>query len=702
MSNELSATLAGSLGISARAIEATKTLLDEGATIPFISRYRKEATGGLDEVQLRAIEKGIHDLKFLNSRKEYILNTIKEQGVLNDQLEQSILRATDITSLEDLYLPYRKKRKTRATKAKELGLEPLASIITTQGRGTPEDAARSFVTSEVPTIDDALAGASDIIAEQISEMPWVRQSLRNDYLRHALIKSTIIKGKEREAAKFEDYFHVEERINRTPSHRLLAILRGEQEGFLRVNISIDQERSLSHIKRKLINGKSAFREILEGIVEESFKRLIAPSLETEAKNHFKEQADVVAIEIFVKNLKQLLLAAPAGEKAILAIDPGFRTGCKVVVLSPQGDLEYNTTIFPHPPQRQVDSARDTIERLCEKYGVEALAIGNGTAGRETLTFAKGLRLKSAPKIYMVNESGASIYSASDLARAEFPDQDVTVRGAISIGRRLMDPLAELVKIDAKSIGVGQYQHDVNQKLLQESLEKTVSSCVNRVGINLNTASTHLLEQISGLGPALAQNIVDYRKTNGPFKDKSVLKDVPRLGAKAFEQSAGFVRIRNGENPLDNTAVHPESYGLVKKMAKDLNCTLEDLINQSELRKRVNLQNYISEKVGLPTLRDIMSELEKPGLDPRGVAKVFEFNENVRSMSDLELGMQLPGIVTNLTNFGVFVDIGVKQDGMIHVSQLGNPPRDLHLQEAVYVRILAVDQNKKRISLQLVP
>ncbi|MCL4124819.1 UNVERIFIED_CONTAM: hypothetical protein GTU68_020792 [Idotea baltica] len=532
-------------------------------------------------------------------------------------------------------------------------------------------------------------------------MPWVRQSLRNNYLKHALIKSTIIRGKEKEAVKFEDYFHVEERINRTPSHRLLAILRGEQEGFLRVSISIDQDRSLSHIKRKLINSNTEYRNILAETVDESFKRLIAPSLETEAKNHFKEQADAVATEIFVKNLQQLLLAPPVGEKSILAIDPGFRTGCKVAVLSAQGDFQYNTTIFPHPPQRNINASSDTIIRLCDKYRIEAVAIGNGTAGRETLSFVKSLQIKETPEVYMVNESGASIYSASEVARMEFPDEDVTVRGAISIGRRLMDPLAELVKIDAKSIGVGQYQHDVNQKLLLESLQKTVSSCVNRVGINLNTASAHLLEHISGLGPALAQNIVEYRKANGPFKDKTVLKDVPRLGAKAFEQSAGFVRIRNGVNPLDNTAVHPESYPLVERMSQDLQCTLQDLINQPTLRKRVNLQKYLSETVGLPTLQDIISELEKPGLDPRGIAKVFEFNENVRTMSDLELGMQLPGIVTNITNFGVFVDIGVKQDGMIHVSQLGNPPRSLHLQEAVYVRILDVDQNKKRISLQLV-
>ncbi|MCB0664216.1 MAG: RNA-binding transcriptional accessory protein [Saprospiraceae bacterium] len=697
MSETLIQSAAGKLGIPIKTINSVHKLFSDGATIPFIARYRKEVTGGLDEVILQRIESTFAEINELEKRRDFIKSTIREQNRLTDQLEQALDRAADLTTLEDLYLPYKKKRKTRATVAREMGLEPLADQLWKQDNSDPKIIAKSFITAEIKSVDEALSGASDILAEHIAELPWVRQSLRNDYQRHGTLKSTVIKSKEKEGIKYSDYFSTEEKIARCPSHRLLAILRGENEGILRTQIAVDEERSLYHIKRKIIRQNNRYHSFLENVIEESFKRLIAPSLENETKNFFKEKADKVAIDIFAQNLRQLLLAPPVGEKNILAIDPGFRTGCKLVVLNRQGDLLFNSTIFPNPPQNEVRKSVEIINELCGKFEIEAIAIGNGTAGRETMDLIKQNSLTSNPEIFLVNESGASIYSASDVAREEFPDYDVTVRGAVSIGRRLMDPLAELVKIDPKSIGVGQYQHDVNQRSLQESLENTVSSCVNLVGVNLNTASKHLLQHISGLGITLAQNIVDYRKDNGPFRERKELLNVPRLGAKVYEQCAGFLRIRNGKNPLDNTGVHPESYPLVDQMARDLNTRVTDLIENSDYRKKIDLKNYITEKTGLPTLKDIISELDKPGLDPRGKAKVFEFHQGIKSIDDLEIGMQVPGLVTNNTKFGSFVNIGVKQDGLIHISQTGG--ETLYLDDQILVKILDVDIARNRINLK---
>lgn len=697
MTETLQTTVADRLGIPIRTIRSVHKLFGDGATIPFIARYRKEATGGLDEVILRRIETTFNQLQELENRKEFIRATIEGQGKLTPELAKAILAADDLPSLEDLYLPYKKKRKTRATVAKELGLEPLADLIWKQDGQSPELISKKFISKEVPSSEQAVAGASDILAERISELTWVRQGLRNDFQRHGTLKSSVAKDKEVEGAKFSDYFNSEEKIARCPSHRLLAILRGENEGFLRTQIYIDEERSLSYVKRKLIRPQNKFGAVLEKIIDESYKRLIAPSLENETRNYYKEKADEVAIEIFAKNLRQLLLAPPVGEKNVLAIDPGFRTGCKVVILNRQGDLLNNTTIFPHPPQNDQDKSARIITDLCRKFEIQVIAIGNGTAGRETMDWLKPLSLPQTPEIFLVNESGASIYSASEIAREEFPDYDVTVRGSVSIGRRLMDPLAELVKIDPKSIGVGQYQHDVNQRLLQESLEKTIASCVNMVGVNLNTASKHLLQHISGLGLTLAQNIVDYRMENGPFLDRQSLMKVPRLGAKVFEQCAGFLRIRNGSNPLDNTAVHPESYKIVEEMASDLGVNITELIDDKNLRKKIVPANYVSNKIGLPTLQDILAELDKPGLDPRGKAKVFEFHPHIKSIEDLEIGMQVPGLVTNNTKFGSFVNIGVKQDGLIHISQTGGEV--LHLDDQILVKILDIDIARNRINLR---
>jgi uncharacterized protein len=677
------------------------SLFEEGATIPFIARYRKESTGGLNEVDIQRIEHALALQKELSSRKEFILATIEAQDQLTDDLRRAIKNTDDMVALEDLYLPFKKKRKTRASVARDLGLEPLAELIAGQGPGNPGQLAKRFITDQVKTPEEALQGASDILAEQIAEMAWVRQALRSDYQRHGVIKSKVVKGKDEEGIKYQDYFDSEEKIARCPSHRLLALLRGESEGVLRLSITIDHERSLSSIKRKLLKPQTNFYTLLDEAIDESYKRLIAPSLENETRNFYKEKADLIAIEIFAKNVRQLLLAAPLGEKSILALDPGFRTGCKLVIIGRQGDLLHNTTIYPHPPQNELEKAATVIAKLCEQYKVEAIAIGNGTAGRETMQFAKNVVFKTKPEIYLVNENGASIYSASDVAREEFPDHDITVRGAVSIGRRLMDPLAELVKIDAKSIGVGQYQHDVNQKLLKDSLDKTVSSCVNLVGVNLNTASKHLLQHISGLGPTLAQNIVDFRRAEGAFTNRKSLTKVPRLGDKAYEQCAGFLRIRGGKNPLDDTAVHPESYHIVQKMASDLGCTLTELISDAAIRSKIDLRHYISETVGLPTLQDILTELEKPGLDPRGKAQTFEFNQAIKSIDDLQIGRQLPGLVTNVTNFGAFVNIGIKQDGLIHISQMGSPPMKLNIEDQVYVKILDVDIKRNRIQLQLV-
>jgi protein Tex len=697
MTEILSQTTAGRLGIPYKSVLAVQQLLENGATIPFIARYRKESTGGLDEVELRRIESSFNQIRDLISRKEYIKSAIDSQGKLTDDLVEAIDLAGDLNTLEDLYLPFKKKRKTRAAVARELGLEPLADKIWTQGNESPETLARQYLTGSVQSTDDALAGASDILSERIAELPWVRQSLRHDFQKYGILISTLVKSKEASGVKYSDYFAYEEKITRCPSHRLLAILRGENEGFLRVQISIDEQRSLLRIKRRLIKPHHKFHSFLEKVVDESYKRLIAPSLENETRNFFKEKADEVAIGIFSENLRQLLLAAPLGEKNVLAIDPGFRTGCKVVVLNRQGDLLHHTTIYPHPPQQEAEQAIRKTRELCTRYQVEAVAVGNGTAGRETMQLLKKNLPGDHLEIFLVNESGASIYSASDVAREEFPDYDVTVRGAISIGRRLMDPLAELVKIEPKSIGVGQYQHDVNQRLLQDSLEKTVISCVNKVGVNLNTASQHLLQYIAGLGISLAKNIVDYRRENGPFTDRQELLKVSRLGAKAYEQCAGFLRIRNGQNPLDDSSVHPESYPVVEKMAKDLQCTVPELIRNVNLQKKLDLTMYVDQHIGLPTLKDILSELEKPGLDPRGEARPFEFHSGIQTITDLEPGMQVPGLVTNITKFGAFVNIGLKQDGLVHISQTGG--KTLQLEDQILVKVMDVDLVRNRINLK---
>lgn len=697
MSETLTKSVARKLGIPVRTVNSVQKLFEEGATIPFIARYRKELTGGLNEVLLQEIEHTFSQFTELENRREFIRNTIRGQEKLTPELDYAISQADDLTTLEDLYLPFKKKRKTRATIAKELGLEPLADQIWKQDGQDPQILATKFITNEVRSVEDALMGAHDILAERLAELAWVRQSLRNDYQRHGVLKSSVIKTKEKEGVKYADYFSSEEKISRCPSHRLLAILRGENEGILRLQIVIDEERSLSNIKRKIVRPNNRHRHFVEKIIDESFKRLIAPSLENETKNFYKEKADLVAIEIFSQNLRQLLLAPPLGEKSILAIDPGFRTGCKIIVINQQGDLLYNTTIFPHPPQNQVSESIRTINELCKRFEIKAIAVGNGTAGRESMDLLKQSNIDGNPEIFLVSESGASIYSASDTAREEFPDHDVTVRGAVSIGRRLMDPLAELVKLDPKSIGVGQYQHDVNQRLLQESLDKTVSSCVNLVGVNLNTASKHLLQHISGLGMTLAQNIIEYRRENGPFAERKELMNVPRLGAKIFEQCAGFLRIRDGKNPLDNTAVHPESYSIVNKMAADLKIDVNEMIEDPTYRKQIDLKRYINENTGLPTLEDIMKELDKPGLDPRGEARVFDFHPNIKSIEDLNIGMEVPGLVTNNTKFGSFVNIGVKQDGLIHVSQMKGS--QLHLDDQILVKILDVDISRNRINLK---
>ncbi|MCB0579359.1 MAG: RNA-binding transcriptional accessory protein, partial [Phaeodactylibacter sp.] len=638
--------IAERLSIPARKVGSTLSLLSEGATIPFISRYRKEATGSLDEVQVADIQREAKKLEELDKRRESILNAIGEQGKLTDGLRRRIEGTWDATELEDLYLPYKRKRKTRASAAREKGLEPLAEVIFRQENDKLEALAGRFITDEVPTVEEALQGARDIIAEWVNEDEKARNKVRFLFRKGAVIHSKVARGKEEEGAKYRDYFEYEEPLKKCPSHRLLAMRRGEEEGILRVSIGPDEEDALYQLERLYLKGGGPASRQVKEAVHDSYKRLLGPSIETEFRNSSKDKADEEAIEVFATNLRQLLLGAPLGEKRTLGIDPGFRTGCKVVVLDESGQLLQNTAIYPHPPQSDEYNASRTLEHLVRQFGVEAIAVGNGTAGRETLSFCRRLRFGHPVEVFMVNEAGASIYSASDIAREEFPDQDVTVRGAVSIGRRLMDPLAELVKIDPKSIGVGQYQHDVNQPRLKESLDQVVESCVNSVGINVNTASKHLLTYVSGLGPALAQNIVDYRSEKGAFQARKELMKVARMGEKAFEQSAGFLRIRDGRNPLDNTAVHPESYHIVEQMAKDQGCSVEDLIRRPELRKKVDLRKYVTDTVGLPTLTDIMKELEKPGLDPRGTARPFEF-ANIQSIEDLHIGMVVPGIVNNI-------------------------------------------------------
>lgn len=697
--------IAERLSIKNRGVENTIRLLQDGATVPFISRYRKEATGSLDEVQVSDIQKELKKLEELDKRKETILNSIEEQGKLTDDLRRRIESTYNGTELEDLYLPYKRKRKTRASVAREKGLEPLAKTIFEQRNDRIEALAQQFITNEVPTHEEALQGARDIIAEWINEDEKARNKVRFSFSKGAVIRSKVARGKEEEGAKYKDYFEYEEPLKKCPSHRLLAIRRGEDEGLLRVSISPDEEMTLSQLERLYLRGYGAATQQVKEALHDSYKRLLSPSIETEFRNSSKEKADIEAIEVFAKNLRQLLLAPPLGQKRVLGLDPGFRTGCKVVCLDASGDLLYKDTIYPHPPQSDQFMAEKTLKSLVDQYNMEAIAVGNGTAGRETLALCQKIDFGKRIEVFMVNEAGASIYSASEIAREEFPNEDVTVRGAVSIARRLMDPLAELVKIDAKSIGVGQYQHDVNQTRLKESLDQVVESCVNAVGINLNTASKHLLTYVSGLGPTLAQNIVDYRTENGPFSSRNQIKKVPRMGEKGFEQCAGFLRIREGKNPLDNTAVHPESYSIVQQMSKDQQCSVIDLIQKEELRKKVDLRNYITNSIGLPTLNDIMNELAKPGLDPRGEAKTFEFAQHIKSIDDLQEGMILPGIVTNITNFGAFVDIGIKESGLVHISQLANrfvknPADVVSLQQEVTVKVMQIDHKRGRVQLSM--
>jgi protein Tex len=698
--------IAQRVGISLGRVRSTINLLDEGATIPFIARYRKEATGELDEVQIAEIQREHKKLQDLDKRKESVLGSIEEQGKLTDELRQRIAKCFDLTELEDIYLPYKRKKKTRASMARERGLEPLATRIFEQrDHDDPEILAGNYLNDEVPSPSDALQGARDIIAEWVNENEDARNLMRRIYSRSALLTARLVKGKEQEGDKYKDYFNFSEPLSKSPSHRVLAVLRGEEEGFLRVLVlPEDEEDSIFQLGKRFLKGFGACTEQVKTAIQDCYERLLSPSIETETRNAAKEKADKEAIAVFAENLRQLLLAAPLGQKRVLGIDPGFRTGCKVVVLDDNGNLQENLAIYPHPPQNDEAGASKTILHLVDKYGIDGIAVGNGTAGRETMDLCRRISFAHPVQIYSVNEAGASIYSASEVAREEFPAHDVTVRGAISIGRRLMDPLAELVKIDPKSIGVGQYQHDVNQPQLKESLDQVVESCVNRVGVNLNTASKHLLTYISGLGPSIAQNIVEYRAQNGAFKTRSELKKVARLGDKAFEQCAGFLRIREAKNPLDNTAVHPESYPIVEQMSKDLACGVQDLISQAPLRKKIDLRRYVNDKVGLPTLQDILKELEKPGLDPRGTAKAFEF-ASIFNIEELRPGMVLPGIVDNITNFGAFVDIGLKEKGLVHVSQMANrfiksPMEVVSLRQEVMVRIVEVDLARKRIQLSM--
>lgn len=696
--------IAASLQLQERQVLAAIALFDDGATIPFIARYRKEATGLLDEVQLAEIQDSYKKLQELDKRRAAILQSIEEQGKLTPELRAAIEQAVTMTELEDLYLPYRPKRKTRASVAIEKGLEPLALRIMSQRERDVETAAAAFITDQVPTVEEALQGARDIIAEWISEDSKVRDRVRRMFDKGGVIASRLVRGKEEEGKKYQDYFDYSEKLATCPSHRLLALRRGEEEGFLRVVIAPDEEEALLALDEMYIIASGPAAEQVRMAMKDSYKRLLQPSIETEFRNTSKEKADTEAIRVFAENLRQLLLAAPLGERRIMGLDPGFRTGCKAVCLDNNGNLLYHTVIYPHEPQKQVFAARTEVERLVSEYALDAIAVGNGTAGRETLDFLRQCQYSRPIDIFQVNEAGASIYSASENAREEFPNEDVTVRGAVSIGRRLMDPLAELVKIDPKSIGVGQYQHDVNQQLLKAGLDRTVESCVNAVGINLNTASKHLLMYVSGLGPVLAKNIVEFRAENGPFRRRADLKKVTRLGEKAFEQCAGFLRIREANNPLDNTAVHPERYSLVEQMARDLGCTVEDLIRDRSLRAKIDLKKYVQGNVGLPTLQDILKELEKPGLDPRGTAQPFEFS-NVRSIEELQPGMIIPGIVTNITNFGAFVDIGLKDSGLVHISQLADkfvrdPLEVVKLQQQVMVRVVEVDLVRKRVALSM--
>ncbi|WP_317418085.1 Tex family protein [Phocaeicola coprophilus] len=705
---QFSQMIADALKLPVHRVENTLKLLQGGATIPFISRYRKEATGGLDEVQISEISSRYEKLLELSKRKETIQSTIESLGKLTDDLRRRINGCWDATELEDIYLPYKPKRKTRAEAARQKGLEPLAAWLMLQ-RGNALDAyVKNFVKGEVKNEEDALKGARDIIAEQVNEDEQARNQIRHQFSRQAVISAKVVKGKETDeaAAKYRDYFDFSEPLKRCSSHRLLAIRRGEAEGILKVSITpSDETECTDRLERRFVRGNNeCSRQVCEA-VNDAYKRLLKPAIETEFAALSKEKADDEAIRVFAGNLRQLLLAPPLGQKRVLGIDPGFRTGCKVVCLDAQGTLLHNEAIYPHPPKSEYQLAGRKLVKLVEQYRIEAIAIGNGTASRETEQFVTSQRFDREIQVFVVSEDGASIYSASKTARDEFPDYDVTVRGAVSIGRRLMDPLAELVKIDAKSIGVGQYQHDVDQTKLKEALDQTVESCVNLVGVNVNTASSHLLTYVSGLGPVLAKNIVDYRTANGPFRSRRELLKVPRMGAKAFEQCAGFLRIPHAENPLDNSAVHPESYPIVERMAADLHCSVSDLIANRELRSRISPEKYVTDTVGLPTLTDILQELEKPGRDPRQKIQVFEFDKNVRTIDDVQEGMELPGIVTNITNFGCFVDLGIKEKGLIHVSQLADrfvsdPTTVVSIHQHVRVRVIGVDRERKRIALTM--
>lgn len=705
---QFSKMIAAAMKLQEHRVENTLKLLQGGATIPFISRYRKEATGGMDEVQISEINDRYEKLCELAKRKETIISTIEEQGKMTAELKNRIDNCWDSTELEDIYLPFKPKRKTRAEAARQKGLEPLAIILMMQRENNLMAKAAQFVKGEVKDEEDALKGARDIIAEQVNEDERARNQIRNIFTRQAIITAKVVKGKEKEedAAKYRDYFDFSEPLKRCTSHRLLAIRRGEAEGILKVTISPEEDDECTdRLERQFVRGNGECSAQVAEAVKDAYKRLLKPAIETEFSAISKEKADEEAIRVFAENLRQLLLAPPLGQKRVMGIDPGFRTGCKVVCLDAQGTLLHNEAIYPHPPKSEESLAARKIVKLVEQYKIEAIAIGNGTASRETERFVTSQRYDREVQVFVVSEDGASIYSASKTAREEFPDYDVTVRGAVSIGRRLMDPLAELVKIDAKSIGVGQYQHDVDQTKLKESLDRTVESCVNLVGVNLNTASKHLLTYVSGLGPSLAQNIVDYRTENGPFASRKDLLKVPRMGAKAFEQCAGFLRIPGADNPLDNSAVHPESYAIVEKMAKDMKCTVADLIKDKELRAKIDIKKYVTDTVGLPTLNDIMKELDKPGRDPRQQIQVFEFDKDVKTLDDLREGMELPGIVTNITNFGCFVDIGIKENGLVHISQLADkfvsdPTTVVSIHQHVRVRVLGIDHERKRVQLTM--
>jgi len=725
--NVFSCQIATQLGISQKFVEATLALLDEGCTIPFIARYRKERTGGLDEVQIAAISDRYEKLLDIQKRKETVIKTITDLDKMTPELQERINQCWDATEIEDIYLPYKPKRRTRAQVAREQGLEPLALLLMKQRERDPEAAAAKFAKGDVDSVESAIKGAQDIIAEVVSENEKSRQQLRNAFTRQAVITSKVVKAKANsdEAAKYSDYFDWSEPLKRCSSHRLLAMRRGESEGILRISISPNDDEALERLKHHYVYGNTPCGRLVAEAIDDGYKRLLKPAIETEFAAQSKEKADEEAIHVFAENLRQLLLGAPLGQKRVLGIDPGFRTGCKVVCLDAQGNLLHHDVIMPHPPVNKRTEAAITLQRLIQKFQIEAISIGNGTASRETDSFVKDVlggkyniavdtkkaTAKSGdlnlptPQVFVVSEAGASVYSASKVARDEFPDEDVTVRGAVSIGRRLMDPLAELVKIDPKSIGVGQYQHDVDQTKLKHSLDQTVESCVNLVGVDLNTASQHLLMYVSGLGATLAKNIIDYRREHGAFTSRAQLLKVPRLGPSAYQQCAGFLRIHNAKNPLDGTAVHPESYPIVQQMAKDQNCTVADLIQNKEKRDMLELNRYVTAEVGMPTLTDIMAELEKPGRDPRQQLEAFEFDKNVSTIDDLVEGMVLPGIVTNITNFGAFVDIGVHHDGLVHISQMANrriahPLDVVKLHQHVQVRVTEVDHRRQRISLSM--